>query len=170
MDVRPRVALIGLAVSGVLATGGSGAGAAGATQADLPTLSIKRAGLVARATLGSFCTTPPAGGGGAGFCADSAYPLRVRGRLPVRPGGRVVLKPSVEARGVVVRLMRVDGRDFEPVGRKLAVRRLSARRWAVRLRRDLGGANVLDVSLRWQNPRDGAGDANFWGGIRRSCR
>ena len=167
MDVRPCVALTGLAVSGVLATGGAGAGAAGVTQADRPTLSIKRAGLFVRATLGSFCTSPSAG---AGLCADSAYPLRVRGRLPVRPGGRVVLKPSVEARSVVARLMRVDGRDFEPVGRKLAVRRLSARRWAVELRRDLGGANVLDVSLRWQNPRDGAGDANFWGGIRRSCR
>jgi hypothetical protein len=170
MDVRPWAALIGLAVSGAFAAGVPGADAGGSAQIDSPTLSIRHAGLVARATTGSFCSIPPAGAGATpGICADSAYPLRVRGRLPVRPGGRAILRFSVEPDAVVAHLVRVDGRDFEVLGRKLAVRRLSARRWAVRLRRDLAGANVLDVSIRWRNPRDGQGDANFWGGIRRVC-
>ena len=171
MNIGVSAAAIGVALSGVFATGVSAADAGLATQADLPTLSINRAGLSARATLGSFCVTPPATDEtGTGLCADSRYPLRVRGRLPVRPGGRVVLKSSVRARVVVARLVRVDGAEFETVGRRLAVRRISPRRWAVRLRNDLGGANVLDVSMRWRNPRDGRGDASFWGGIRRSCR
>jgi hypothetical protein len=31
------------------------------------------------------------------------------------------------------------------------------------------GARLLDVSLRWNNPRDGRGDADFWAAFRQAC-
>jgi hypothetical protein len=159
MRIWPVAVLMGLAVPVVLASGVSG-------QATIegPTLSITRAGLTAEASPGSFCVDPP------GFCADAAYPLPVRGRLPVRPGGRVVLEPSVDASKLSVRLLRVPARRIMPVGRQLTVRRLAPKRWAVTLPRRLRDATVLDVFMRWDNPRDGSGDASFWGGIRQLCR
>lgn len=44
------------------------------------------------ATLGTNCT-PVAGGGVR--CADYAYPLRTKKRLPIHPGGRIVLRFKV---------------------------------------------------------------------------
>jgi hypothetical protein len=75
----------------------------------------------------------------------SAANDRMTGSLPVRPGGRVKLEPSVVADEVFARLLKVDGFEIETVGRRLEVRRLSPRRWAVELLRDLGEAEVLDV-------------------------
>jgi hypothetical protein len=141
-----------------------------APEVEGPTLSLSRAGLTAQATAGSMCRQPPPGEAGPGLCVDAAYPLAVRGRLPVRPRGRVVLETSVDASKLHARLMRVRGRAVERVGGRLEVRRLSGRRWAVTLPGQLGDADVLDVFLRWENPRDGHGDASFWGGIRRACR
>jgi hypothetical protein len=159
MQKWPTAVLMGLAVPAAFATGVSG-------QATIegPTLSLARAGLTAQATLGSFCVDRP------GFCADAAYPLPVRGRLPVRPGGRVVLETSVEASELSVRLLRVPARRTTPVGRQLTVRRLAPKRWAVTLPERLRDATVLDVFLLWDNPRDGSGDASFWGGVRQLCR
>ena len=61
----------------------------------------------------------------------------------------------------------VDGRHV--VGGHLVVRRAAARRWTAELPAELGGANVLNVSMTWRNPHDGRGDANFWTGIRPDC-
>ena len=41
-----------------------------------------------QATLGSHCTPTPDGM----LCADHRYPLRTKKRLPVHPGGRIVLQ------------------------------------------------------------------------------
>jgi hypothetical protein len=105
-----------------------------------------------------------------GICVDTGYPLPVYGRLPVRAGGPVVLESSVEASDLNAHLTRVRGGRFTPVGGRLTIRRLSAKRWAVTLPARLHCASVLDVLLRWNNPRDGRSDANFWGGIRQGCR
>jgi hypothetical protein len=137
---------------------------------DGPTLSMSRAGLTAQATPGSMCTQPPPSEASSpGVCIDAAYPLPVHGRLPVRPRGRVVLESSVRASKLDVQLTRVRGRSAKPVGRRLTVRRLSAKRWAVTLPPRLRNARVLDVFIRWNNPHDGRGDASFWGGISQTC-
>ena len=163
-----RIAVIaGLAVSGLFVGSVRVTPAVGDAPVGQPRVTIGHAGLWTRASLGTFCMTPPGATGG--FCADTFAPPRVRAQLPVRRGGRVVLKPSVEARSVVARLMRVNGSKFSFVGRKLAVERQAPRRWVVRLRNDLAGANVLDVFITWNNERDGSGDADFATGIRRYC-
>ena len=162
-----RVALLcGVLLTGACATSGARADPDIAVQT--PTLSLKHAGLYEMATQGTFCVTPPPGGG-SGLCADFAYPLPVAGRLPVRPGGRVVLRSSVEATSVIARLLRVDGSTIKPVATSLRVSQLSAKRWAVKLPRRLRHANVLDAFIRWDNAIDGRGDADYWGGIRRDC-
>ena len=164
MRIRPIAALVVLSVPAVFASAVSGQAPSETGSVDGPTLSMSRAGLTAQATPGSMCIQPP------GVCVDTAYPLTVHGRLPIRPRGRVVLEPSVEASELVAGLRRVRGSRVDPVGTRLTVRRLSARRWAVTLPKRLRNANVLDVFLRWDNPHDGRGDASFWGGIRRTCR
>jgi hypothetical protein len=163
-------AAAGLAAPAVLASGVLGLASHRRAETGAPELWISRAGLTERATTGSYCMERSTGGGDStGACADAGYPLPTRGRLPVRPGTRVILRTSVQAGTVHAVLVRVDGSRFEQVGRHLHVRRLSARRWAVELPARLRSASVLDVSLRWDNAQDGRGDADFWGGFRQDC-
>lgn len=134
-----------------------------------PALRVAHDGLTARASLGTHCATPPAGEPGFAGCADYLYPLRLRAGLPVRAGGTLVLRTRFTARRLAASLLSVDGRTITPVGEHLVVRRTASRRWAVELPAELGGANVLNVSMTWRNARDGRGDANFWTGIRPDC-
>ena len=134
-----------------------------------PALRVAHDGLTARASLGTYCTSPPAGARGFAGCADYRYPLRLRARLPVRAGATLVLRTRFKARNLAASLLSVDERTMKPVGEPLVVRRTAARRWAVVLPADLGGANVLNVSTTWRNARDGRGDANFWTAIRPDC-
>lgn len=134
-----------------------------------PALRVAHDGLTARASLGTHCTDPPAGEPGFAGCVDYLYPLRLRASLPVRAGGTVVLRTRFTARRLAASLLYVHGRDIAPVGEQLVVRRTAARRWVVKLPAELGGANVVDVSMTWRNPRDGRGDANFWTGVRPDC-
>ena len=142
---------------------------ASAAREHRPALRVAHDGLTARASLGTYCTTPPAGEPGFAGCADYLYPLRLRASLPVRAGGTLVLRTRFSARRLAASLLSVDGRDITTVGEHLIVRRTAARRWAVELPAELGGANVLSVSMTWRNARDGRGDANFWTGIRPDC-
>jgi hypothetical protein len=80
-----------------------------------------------------------------------------------------VLRTGFTARSLAASLLSVDGRTITTVGERLVVRRTAAKRWTVELPADLGGANVLNVSMTWRNTRDGRGDANFWTGIRPDC-
>jgi hypothetical protein len=169
MRIRAMAALVGLAAPAALASG-VWAGAPGEEiRIDGPTLAISRAGLTANAARGSFCASPPAGTVAPGICVDGRYPLSVRGRLPVRPGGRVVLRFDVDVNELQVRLGDVDGATFERIGGPLTVKRLGRLRWAVKLPQRLGTARLLDVFVRWNNSEDGRGDASFWGGIRQEC-
>jgi len=142
---------------------------ASAARDDRPALRVTHDGLITRASLGSYCTTPPAGEPGFAGCADYMYPLRLRASLPVRAGGTLVLRTRFTARRLAASLLTVDGRNITPAGEHLVVRRTAARRWAVELPAELGGANVLNVSMTWRNARHGRGDANFWTGIRPDC-
>jgi hypothetical protein len=134
-----------------------------------PALRVAHDGLSARASLGTHCTTPPAGEPGFAGCADYLYPLRLRANLPVRAEGTLTLRTRFAARTLAASLLSVDGRNITPVGDHLVVRRTAARRWTVKLPAQLDGANVLSVSMTWRNARDGRGDANFWTGIRPDC-
>jgi hypothetical protein len=171
MRIWPVATFVGLAVPAAFAGGVSGRAPGEIGPVNGPTLSMSRAGLTAEATPGSMCTQPPSSEmSSPGICVDTGYPLPVYGRLPVRAGGPVVLESSVEASDLNAHLTRVRGGRFTPVGGRLTIRRLSAKRWAVTLPARLHCASVLDVLLRWNNPRDGRGDANFWGGIRQGRR
>lgn len=171
MRLWAATAVAGLAIPAVFATGVLGDSPHRSAAIDGGSLTIGRAGLFEHATRGSFCTQSPSPDGGTtGRCADSGYPLPTHGRLPVRPGARVVVRPSVVASELEARLLRVQGSSFPPPTRRLHVQRLSSRKWAVELPERLGGGNVLDVSLRWNNAHDGRGDADFWGAIRSGCR
>ena len=124
-------------------------------------LTVSSHGLFEKATLGSFCEAH----GDHGVCADAAYPLETRGRLPVHPRGHVGLRTSAPATRVSVSFVRVreDGR-FRHVGPSKRARKHddTGRRWRLRLPRDLPPrANVLDAFIRYPD-----GDGDFWAGIK----
>lgn len=115
-------------------------------------------GLYVRATLGTYCWERER----SGICADAAYPLKVRGRLPVRPRGRVALRFADHARHVRVSLTRVRDREAKSLDWRTRARRPTENphRWRFRLPRKLRGANRLDISARYPN-----GDGHFSAGI-----
>jgi hypothetical protein len=116
-------------------------------------------GLYVRASLGSYCW--PLGQGGR-FCADSVYPIDVRGRLPVQPLDWVTLLVRDHVRRVQVSLLRVEGGVIGPADWRASARLVGdgPHRWRFRLPADLRNANRLDVSVRLKG-----GDADFWAGI-----
>jgi hypothetical protein len=125
------------------------------------TLLVENRGLMVKATAGSYCVTDA----NVGLCADSVYPLRVRGRLPVAPGERLKLRTHDRRIATVgVSLLRVSGDEVENVGWHARARRAPGHqsRWLVRLPGDLGGANRLDVFMRYEGH---IGDADYWAGL-----
>jgi hypothetical protein len=130
--------------------------------ADRPrTLLVDNHALIVKATLGSYCVADAS----VGICADVAYPLQVRGRLPVAPGERLKLRThDRKVASARVSLLRVSGDEIESVGRSGRARRAPGHqsRWLVRLPDDLGGANRLEVFVRY---RDHIGDADYWAGL-----
>ena len=149
---------IAAATAMILAVSAGDIAAAGESKRPRP-LVIAAGGDRVRATLGSYCVTH----GNSGECADALYPLRVHGRLEVRPGGRIELR--THDRGVAevkVEGLRVHGRDIERGDWAFAVAGDHiSRRIRVRLPDELDGINRLDVSLRYQ----GSGDADYWARI-----
>lgn len=128
-------------------------------------LLVTNRGLTEKASPGSSCVTRP---DGATLCSDAGYPLKVRGRLPIRPRSRLLLRTGVAATQLTVRTVRVRGQKFKNLA-TLRVRRLdkTGRRWLVRLPRKLRGANVVEVFVQWTAPGGGGNDADFWAGIKR---
>ena len=116
-------------------------------------------GLYVRASVGSYCWSRREG---AAICADAAYPIDVRGRLPVQPRDRVTLRAPDHARRVRVSLLRVEGGAIDHVDWQARARRVGdgPHRWRFRLPADLQSANRLDVFVRYKR-----GDADFWAGI-----
>ncbi len=127
--------------------------------ADEPfSLSVASHGKSVNASLGSFCSHE------AGYCADAAYPLGTRGRLPVHPGSRITLRPDsshpdVRASRVSVAIVRYAGDRREYTSAPQAARPTdsSRRAWVSEIPRRLHGARVLSVSVWYAN----GSDANF---------
>lgn len=157
------------AIVGALAVAAAGAFAtqAPASHQDPPyRLKVSSHGLTANATLGSFCqSVSNHDGTGSSFCADAAYPLETRGRVPVHPGARVRFKTNYRARSVSVAPVHFS-RDGERFGygdsRRARPRGDAGRAWSVRLSGRLEPrTRALDVFIRYP----GRGDADFWAGL-----
>jgi hypothetical protein len=101
-----------------------------------------------RATLGTHCTPQ----NGAMLCADYAYPLNTKRRLPVHGGGRIVLKFGEEPEEIDASLRDRRSRSVhELVARGTGLRR------TIRLPRALPrGTDRLGVFVGYER-----GDADF---------
>ena len=159
MIIRPRNFAI-VATGALLAVAiGLAAATAHDPRAHPRKIRVGSGGLFVRASLGSHCWS---GREGVGFCADAAYPIAVRGRLPVQPGDRVTLFAPDHAQRVHVSLLRVKGSAIERVDWRARAHRVGdgPHRWRFRLPADLRNSNRLDVFVRYKR-----GDADFWAGI-----
>lgn len=116
-----------------------------------------------RATSGSYCLqTPLPGGVSSGVCADSAYPLKTRGRLTLKAGG--TLRLTFGGRPTSVRLRMLRGTDLQStvvLKRILVPYRGDRRRYRLRLPQRLRCARIADVFVRYAD-----GDADFWAAVR----
>ena len=132
-------------------------------------LSLSSRGLIIKGKLGSYCL--PVGERGS-VCSDAVFdPTPTRGRLPVRPGGRLAIRTGTAAKLVNVQLARAGSDAAAPAftsktlrGRPLGA---SKQRWVTRLPLDLKGSNLVDVFVRYS-----FGDASFAARLRteRACR
>ncbi len=123
-------------------------------------LEVSSHGKSVNASLGTFCEVAPEAGS---YCDDAAYPLETHGRLPVHPGGRIVLRPDspgrpgVGASKVSFRFFRYQGEDPQYThGSELKEARPtdgSRRAWVVQLPNDLRGARRLSIHVTY--PDDG---------------
>ncbi len=114
------------------------------------------------ASQGSYCVTSRH----SGTCADYAYPLRVKGRLPVAPGDAVLLRTGDRAiHRARITLIHARRHDFRPVARAVTARRVAGHRARLRFRLpdDLGNANRIDIAATYAHHR---GDSDWWAGIR----
>lgn len=138
-------------------------------------LTLSRAGVKVRATVGGYCLPVQNDPTEFAECVDSVYPLPIRRKLPVRAGSRITLRTKSPARRLRVRLLRVRGQDFNRVAGKVRTRAVgeSGKTWRLRLPRRLGRATALDLNVDYRptgTARFG-GTANFWAGIAKaSCR
>ncbi len=129
------------AVSGIALMGGAESASAG----DLQPLTVTAHGLTVGATLGTYCLQPtiPAMGS---VCGDAAYPLPVRGHLPIRPRDVIAIHTGGPVRKVGLALLRVHGKRTVKLFSHAAHRGNNGRtRWTLRLPRSLRAANVVNV-------------------------
>ncbi|MGI9019201.1 MAG: hypothetical protein ACR2G3_00630 [Solirubrobacterales bacterium] len=163
--IRPRnLAIVATGVLLAATAIGLSAATAHEPRAHPQKIWVGSGGLYVRASLGSYCWSRREEGTGFwnGFCADAAYPIDVRGRLPVQPRDRVTLHVPDHARRVNVSLLRVEGSAINHGDWRARARRVGdgPHRWRFRLPADLQNANRLDVFVRYER-----GDADFWAGI-----
>jgi hypothetical protein len=124
---------------------------------------ITSQGLTIKGALDSFCLPIE---GGPGVCEDSFFdPTPTRGRLPVRAGGRLVIRTGAPAKLVSVRLLRADAGATEPefASRSLRARARGAskQRWVVKLPADPKDANLVSLFVQYS-----FGDASFGARVR----
>lgn len=162
-----RASVRALALLVLLALGALGAPSLAGAEDGRYRLEVSSHGLTARATLGSFCRTTYNEDGtiSGDVCADAAYPLGTRGRVPVHRGGRVHLKTNHPARSMSVTPVHFskDGERFR-YGDRVPARSKGdgGSRWRARLPRRLARrTRVLDVEVRYAD-----GGANFWAGLK----
>jgi hypothetical protein len=117
------------------------------------------------ATAGSYLkTTLLPGGGGMSVASDSAYPLPLRGRLPVHPRDTVTVLTATKALSVYVRIER---RLSGPVVVAIHARpKADALHWTFRLPARLGhGPTRVILDVRYAD-----GETNFEAGVRVTAR
>jgi hypothetical protein len=134
-----------------------------------PTVRVTVRALTTPAALGSYCIAaePNADKGPIapeGPCVESAYPLRPKGKLPVRPRSRARIDVGTRAVALRARMIRVRGGTFSFVGRSLRPVAIGedGRHWRVRLPSRLQRANALSIDVDYVD-----GQANLWAGLRR---
>ena len=131
-----------------------------------PPVHVAADGKQVRAAQGTFCYSSKMHG----LCADYAYPLQVKARLPVAVGARVAIDAGTRVRRLTATLIRVtcerpfcDGID--EVAAVKTWRTGEGRHWRAKLPLDLQGANVLSVDIRFRGAR---GDSNVWAGLEQA--
>lgn len=152
------------AVAALLALASAAAWAApGVSEGKRPRpLTVAAGGASVVATQGSYCVVSHR----SGMCADFAYPLRVKRRVPVAPHGLVVLRTHDRAiHRASVTFLRATRHDFNAVGASLTARRAPGHPAKLRFRLpdDLGNANRLDIAATYTHRR---GDSDWWAGIK----
>jgi hypothetical protein len=137
-------------------------------------LEIDAGGKTVKATAGLRCVQVAEDDGTPhGECSAAKYPLATRGRLPLRPGGTVVLR-FVSAPGQVKwRLLREAREDSKTVLSGLAARRPGTKAtYVVRLPSRVPCARILDVYATY-GAGAGKTDQDWWAGAkvrRKACR
>lgn len=120
-----------------------------------------------KASAGTFCVQQPeADGTERGDCSETAYPLRTRGRLVLKPGARVRMRFGATPSSVKWRLLRTKSEDARTVLYGQAHRKKGEkRRFVFKLPRKLPAAAVLDVSVLYrEGPRKS--DQDFWAAVK----
>jgi hypothetical protein len=115
-----------------------------------------------RASPGSWCYS----GRNLAMCADYLYPLRIKQRLRVEPGDRVVFRThDASIQSLSAALLRVEGRRIRDRGELEDVERVPSnpRAWRATIPAGAGNANVIDLFATY---KQGRGDSNWWAGIR----
>jgi hypothetical protein len=103
-------------------------------------------------TSGSYCRS----GADQSLCADAAYPLPIKRRLPVRPGGRITIASDEPLSDVDTCLETKRLRRF-----RCADAAGSGTHWRVRLPHRLRRADRLSIFVRYPQ-----GDGDYALGLR----
>lgn len=125
---------------------------------------VRAGGEQVRASQGSYCYSDR--DSGRAVCADFAYPLKVRGRLPVRPGQWIRLRTHDRTiKRLSAHLLLVRGADFDARGKLLGVQRIPNRpsAWKARIPERVERANRISIDAVYER---NAGDSNWWAGVK----
>ena len=144
-----------------IAVGALAASAALAAPGGAPqSMKATSGGKTVKSTQGSYCGA----GGGVGICADYRYPLHVKCKLPVKPGGVVTITTARVALTVSASLV---GRN--PVGHLKRLKKAPGGTdagWRFRL-----PANVREYPAVSASASYGDGDSKTWTGFAtQACR
>ena len=148
------IALVALLASAAVALGG---GKAGPPKRAI----VTSQGLSARGVLGSYCAVNTDDSG----CGDGAYPLPVHSYLPLVAGSKVRVNVRQRGKGLNAYLVHVEGDQMHDAGGAIVTKPVAHthhRIWRLHIPSDLGDANVLNLEAAFP----GAGDANWWVGVK----
>lgn len=143
------------------------ASVSGAERDRPPRILVSRANVIVPATLGSYCWKRESGGSGVNMCGDAAFPLPVKCRLPVKPGGRIKVDTRLDATRLSVGLVRLGKDDFGHLKWSRTKQRPNGRRhWTFRLPKAPASAGTIEISATYEQ-----GGASSWAGLEtENCR
>jgi hypothetical protein len=162
----PKTMLLLLAVGASALGTATGIGAVdGAAAAASPqSIEATARGVTVNASQGSYCGPSGTGPDAPVLCADFAYPLPVRCKLPVKPGGTVTITTARDAVSVSASLVRPN-----PVAGQKPLKRLrggAGRTWRFKLPKRVREYAAVSVSAAFSD-----GDSNAWAGLAsKGCR